>query len=347
MKKIIIVLFTIIIIFTATGFKIYSDALKVIKNPFAGNTGNINVSVNNGDSLNGVLSTLYKENKIGNAFLVKWYIKNHRLSTNIKPGDYIVEPNMSLENFIAMLNEGKYNENAIKVTIPEGYNLEAIASLLEEKSIISKENFIESCKKYELPNYIKVDDNRKYALEGYLFPDTYEFIKGMAGKEIIDIMIKNFEKNIQDIEKNSNTAIDKQEIDNIIIMASIIEKEAEASDERPVVSSVFYNRLNEKMPLQSCATVEYALGIHKTVYTYDDLKVDSPYNTYKVKALPVGPICNPGKSAIEAALSPAKTDYLYFVSKFDGTKTHFFTRDYNEFLQYKKKSDENLAKMNK
>lgn len=347
MKKKITLSFILVLIVTIMGFIIYSYSMKVIKHPFIGNAETFSIKVNNGDNLNGLIDILYSEAKIRNPYLIKWYIKKQKLNTNIKPGSYTITKDSSLENFIKTLNEGKYNENAVKVTIPEGYNIESIASLLQEKEIISKEDFIKSCKEYVLPSYIKIDSRRKYALEGYLFPDTYELVKGMKGKDIIDIMIKNFEKVLKDVEQKTNKTIDNDEIDRLIIMASILEKEAETASERPIIASVFYNRLKLKMPMQSCATVEYALGIHKTVYTYKDLEVESPYNTYKVKELPVGPISNPGKDSIIAAVAPAQTNYLYFVSKFDGTKTHYFSEDYNEFLRYKKQSDENLAKMNK
>ncbi|MCM8710466.1 endolytic transglycosylase MltG [Clostridium sp. SYSU_GA19001] len=347
MKKKIIFALVPILVTIIIGFIIYSDAAKIIRHPFADSTEPVRIKVNNGDSLNGLINKLYSEKKIGNSYLIKWYIKKQNLDTNIKPGSYVINKDVSLNDFIKILNEGKYNENAVKVTIPEGYNIEQVAALLQEKEIISKDDFIKSCKEYRLPNYVKAEEKRKYALEGYLFPDTYELVKGMNGKDIIDIMIKNFEKVLKDVEQKINRVIKTEEIDKLIIMASIVEKEAEAANERPVIASVFYNRLKIKMPMQSCATVEYALGVHKSVYTYKDLEIESPYNTYKVKELPIGPVANPGKDSIIAAAAPAQTNYIYFVSKFDGTKTHFFTKDYNEFLRYKKVSDENLAKMNK
>ena len=121
-------------------------------------------------------------------------------------------------------------------------------------------------------------------------------------------------------------------------MASIVEKEAEEKEERPIVASVFYNRIKINMKLESCATVEYALKLHKQVLSNNDIKVNSPYNTYKNAGLPVGPICNPGKSCIEAALSPAKTDYKWFVLKLsEGLHSHYFAKTAQEFEQAKKK----------
>ena len=153
----------------------------------------------------------------------------------------------------------------------------------------------------------------------------------MSGNEIIKLMVDKFYSTINEINKEK--PIDMKKLDNIIIMASIVEGEASDKNERDKVASVFYNRLKKDMKLQSCATVLYSLGKHKEKLYDKDLEVQSPYNTYKVTGLPVGPICNPGKESIKAALSPAKTNYLYFVSNNDGT--HFFTDDYNEFLKVK------------
>jgi UPF0755 protein len=346
MKKKVILSIIVLAIISTIGFKIYSDASSIIKQPFIVEGDTIEVTVKTGDSLNGVINSLYEDKKLGNAYLIKWYIKKYKLNTNIKPGTYTFSKDITIENFIKGLGEGKYNENAIRVTIPEGYDIEGIASLLQDKGIIEKEKFLQSVKEYALPGYIKADAKRKYQLEGYLFPDTYEFVKGMKGNDVINIMVKNFEKVQKEIEQKIGRTLDTNELDKLLIMASIVEREAELASERPIVASVFFNRIKINMKLQSCATVEYALGVHKTVYTLKDLEVQSPFNTYLVSGLPVGPICNPGKSSILAAAEPAKTDYLFFVSKFDGTKTHFFSKDYAEFERNKKISEKNMAKMN-
>lgn len=329
------------------GFMIYKDALKTIKHPFITNDETIEVKVGKGDTLNNVMNSLSENKKIGNVLLVKWYIKNQKLNTNIKPGTYKLPKDISLDNLVKSLGEGNYNENAIKVTIPEGYTIDAIAALLQEKGIIGKDDFLNSLKTYPLPEYIKKDPNRKYALEGFLFPDTYEFIKGSKGNDIIGIMVKNFDNTIKDIEKKTGKNIDKADMDKVITMASIVEREAEQAEERPIVASVFYNRQKINMKLESCATVEYALGVHKTIYTYKDIATPSPYNTYIVSGLPVGPICNPGGDSIAAALQPEQTKYLFFVSKFDGTGKHFFSENYEKFTQDTKISNANLEKMKK
>lgn len=347
MKKKFIFLILVIAVILIIGFKVYSDAMGIVSHPFVTEENSIQLTVRTGDTLTGVINSLFEENKIGNSYLIKWYIKKHKLNTNIKPGLYTFSKDVTLVDFIKGLGEGKYNENAIRVTIPEGYTIENIASLLQDKGIIEKDKFMQSVKEYPLPAYIKKDINRKYALEGYLFPDTYELIKGMKGAEIIDVMLKNFDTVLKNIETKTNVQVKNDEVDKIIILASMVERETEAVDERVIVSSVLYNRLAVNMKLQIDATVEYALGVHKTIYTYKDLEVKSLYNTYSVQGLPVGPICNPGKASIEAVLRPASTKYLYYVSKFDGSKTHFFSDNYNKFLNDKKISQTNLAKMNK
>lgn len=347
MKKVLSVVIVTFGILAFITFMIYKDALKIIKHPFIGSADKIEVKVNNGDSLNSVIDSLSSEKKIGNSFLIKWYIKNKNLSSNIKPGNYSFSKDTTIESFVKGLEEGKYNENAIKVTIPEGYDIEHIAALLQSKSVISKDDFLKACSDYPLPSYIKKDPKRKYALEGYLFPDTYEIIKGTSGKKIIDIMLKNFDLVIKQIETENNKQITDQDMDQIINMASIVERESELPNERAVIASVFYNRIKINMKLQSCATLEYALGVHKTIYSDKDTTTPSPYNTYFVSGMPVGPICNPGKASIVAALSPANTKHLFFVAKFDGSKAHFFSETESQFYKDKKTSEANFAKLSK
>jgi len=147
-------------------------------------------------------------------------------------------------------------------------------------------------------------------------------------------MLDRFTSVIEEIEQDTGVQLKGNNLDDIITMASIVEKEVEIPEERGKAASVFYNRLQKGMKLQSCATVLYALGVHKDKLYYKDLEVDSVYNTYKVQGLPEGPICNPGKGCILAAIKPSNTNYLYFVSNNDGT--HFFTDDNEKFLQVKK-----------
>lgn len=330
MKKSKLINLLILIAFIAIlAIKVSSD----IKSPFKVKDGNVKFSVNEGDTLFNVVSRLKEKELIKNEFLFKVYIKNNNLNTNIKPGEYNLKNDTSIKGFVEMLNKGSKETTLLKITIPEGYNIEQMAKLMEEKGIISSEEFINSCKRYKVPSYIKCNSKVKYELEGYLFPDTYEFNKNVTGKEIIDKMLNQFQLVVRNIEKEKNIKIN--DMQKIINIASIIEKEARIDEDRAKIASVIYNRLNQKMMLQVDATVLYALGEHKSKLTYDDLKIKSPYNTYVTNSLPLGPICSPGVESIKAALSPEKTNYIFYVLEDD--KKHFFTNNYNNFLKAKER----------
>lgn len=303
---------------------------KIIQHPIKTNK-DIHVSVKNGDTLYSILDDLNQSGAIKNSSIIKFYIKNNDVKSSIHPGKFLIPKDSTVKELVTSLSTVGKEEDIIKVTIPEGFDINNIAEVLQEKGIVNKEKFIESCKTYKLPNFIIGNENRKFNLEGFLFPATYELKAGMSGNEIIKLMVDKFYSTINEI--NKETPIDMNKLDSIIIMASIVEDEASDKNERDKVASVFYNRLKKDMKLQSCATVLYSLGKHKEKLYNKDLEVKSPYNTYLVTGLPVGPICNPGKESIKAALSPAKTNYLYFVSNNDGT--HFFSDDYNEFLKVK------------
>ena len=303
---------------------------KIIQHPIKSGK-DVHVTVKNGDTLYSILDDLNQNGTIRNSTIIKFYIKNKEIKVSVHPGKFFVPMDVTVLEFTNILSTVGKDEDIVKVTVPEGLDINNIANLLQEKGIINKEKFIEGCKNYKLPTYIVENENRRFNLEGFLFPATYDFKVGMNGNEIIKIMVDKFYSTINEI--NKETPIDMKNLDNIIIMASIIEGEASDKNERDKVASVFFNRLQRDMKLQSCATVLYSLGKHKEKLYNKDLEVKSPYNTYIVPGFPVGPICSPGKEAIKAAITPAKTKFLYFVSNNDGT--HFFTDDYNKFLKVK------------
>ena len=302
----------------------------IIQHPIKTNQ-NIHVSVKNGDTLYSVLDHLSQTGVIKNSNIIKFYVKENQIKSRIHTGIFLVPKDVTVDGLITILSTVGSEEDIIKVAIPEGFDIKEIANVLQEKGIISSEQFIASCKTYKLPIYIKENENRNYNLEGFLFPATYSLKAGMSGNEIIKLMINKFYSTINEINKEN--PIDVKKIDDIIIMASIVERETNDKTERAKVASVFYNRLDKNIKLQSCATVLYSLGKHKEKIYNSDLNVKSPYNTYKVDGLPIGPICSPGKASILAVISPAKTNYLYFVLDINGR--HFFTDDYNKFLKVK------------
>ncbi|MFL0196465.1 endolytic transglycosylase MltG [Clostridium sp. WILCCON 0269] len=304
-----------------------------IKYPLKSNAKKISINVKQEENLSQVIDTLSEQGLVKNASVLKWYINKHFGNVKVKQGSYSFSRSITLGEFEAYLKVGIKDDEPVEVLIPEGSDTEHIGMILQKNGVINSADFLESCKNYKLPDFIKQDAKRRYNLEGYLFPDTYKFLKGSSGEDIIKIMLDRFCEVIDEVEKDTGVQMKGQELDRIITMASIVEKEVEKPEERGKAASVFYNRLQKGMKLQSCATVLYALGVHKDKLYYKDLQVDSVYNTYKVNGLPEGPISNPGKGCILAAIKPENTNYLYFVSNNDGT--HFFTDDSKKFLQVK------------
>lgn len=331
-KYLFLTLIILIGLFIIGAFVVNNNIKSTINHPLESNEKKVKFVVKSGDDLYSVVDTLNNAGNIKSKKNVLDYIKKNKVNTLVVSGNYNLSNFVSLDKLIYYLNKGILDNEPVKVTIPEGYNVESIAQALENKGIIKKDEFLKSCKEYKLPEYIKNDPKRKYALEGYLFPDTYELYKGSSGKTIIDEMTSRFIGVVKDVSKKSGKTISNEELDKYITMASILEKEVKNQADRANAASVFYNRLNISMKLQSCATVLYALGIYKDTVTFQDTKVNSPYNTYNVVGLPLGPISCPGRACIEAAVSPAKTNYLYF--KVVNGVTHFFT-NYNDFINFK------------
>lgn len=295
--------------------------ISIVKKPFKNINGTEKITINRGDTVKSLINKLNKEGKIKSSLLIRLYIKFNPADISIKKSEINISADMSLDELLLAIDQAEPSADSgvARVTIPEGKNLEEIAAILEEKEVIAKKDFIESCQKFELPSYIKKDSARKYALEGFLFPDTYDFVKGSSGNTVIRIMLSNFENRIKEVRSSSPNELKDEDIDKIITLASVIEEEVQVAEERTLVSSVFANRLKIGMPLQSDPTVQYSLGVHKEKLSLQDYKFDSPYNTYVIPALPIGPISNPGKASIEAALNPADTKYLYFCARNDGS----------------------------
>jgi len=289
------------------------------------------IIVEKGMTLHQVAYNLQKEGLINNTFLFSLLAKVIGLERNIKAGRYSFSKPPSILQIIWSLKRG--GALAINLTIPEGLRATEIAILLEKKLSIDKEEFLKLiedtslCRKYNI---------QAENLEGYLFPDTYNFYWEMEPREVIELMLKRFREIF-----NQSWEVRSRELGysilEILTLSSIIEKEAKLDIERPYISAVFHNRLKYNRPLESCATVEYALPERKERLSLNDLNISSSYNTYIHLGLPPGPICNPGRKSIEAALYPAKVDYLYFVSKGDGS--HIFSRTSSEHLKAKHSLD--------
>ena len=292
------------------------------------------INVQEGDSFYSIINTLSKENKIKNLPLIKLFVKISRKNIDVKPGEYVLQKDLNVNELINTLTS-ESSLNIVKFTVPEGYTIDDISEKLEKEGICSKEDFIKAIKEYELPSFVNINSEKRYNLEGYLFPDTYLIKVGETPKEIITKMVARFKEMLNEAIKEVNTTVKNEDIETVVTIASMIEKEARIDSERPVIASIIVNRLNIDMMLQIDATVIYALGEHVDTVLYSHLETNSPYNTYKNYGLPVGPISNPGLESIKAALKPEQTDYLFYVLQND--KTHYFTNNYEDFI--KKQND--------
>jgi UPF0755 protein len=258
-----------------------------------------------------------------------------RGSTNsLKPGTYTLTRGQELLALVETLEKGTGAAN-LKITIPEGLAADQVATLLTKAGKIDGAMYADLAKqpsKFTLPKLGSTTPSVD-TLEGLLFPSTYFLIEGDEATELIEAQLAAFQAKTASLPW-SNAAELGVTAYEIVIIASMIEKEANIADERAKVAAVIYNRLKEKMSLGIDATVRYALGKWTGALTESDLEVDSPYNTRARKGLPPGPISSPGVAALKAALQPAEADYLYYVLT-DTDGHHFFTSSYDEFLQAK------------
>ena len=278
-----------------------------------------------GESFSSINNRLAKQRLIAKPKVFHRYAQLKGLMSKFKAGRYEIKPNSNMLDILNIFVGG--NSITISVTIPEGKNIYEIAEILEKKSITSKQKFLVWAKNPSFAKLLNIPGN---TVEGYLFPETYRFSPQSDPKVIIKVMVHLFNKKTKHLDFLSNSlALDKRQV---VILASIIEKETGAASERGTVAGVFANRLKRKMRLQSDPTTIY--GIFETFngnLKRRHLRQKTPYNTYKINGLPLGPISSPGLKSLEAALSPSKHNYLYFVSRNDGT--HIFSKSYKEHLK--------------
>ena len=236
---------------------------------------------------------------------------------DIKAGEYHLSAGMPPVKILSTLRMGAIVTHP--VTIPEGFTIEQIGVLLGKKELVNSDEFISLAKDPKTAEDYGIPGK---GLEGYLYPDTYHFGRGLSAQSIIDTMIRRFHQMVDPLGNRAGEIGMKME--DVVILASIIEKETGRGEERPMIASVFLNRIKKKMRLESDPTVIYGIENFSGNIKRKDLNRPSPYNTYLLRGLPAGPIANPGLESIKAVLYPDQTDYLYFVSKNDGT--HYFSK---------------------
>jgi len=294
----------------------------------------VTVQVNQGDSADVIAERLQSAGVIRSAELFKELTALEGMQNGLAAGQYQLNRGLPVAEVIKRLHEA--NTGAIRVTIPEGKRDEEVAQILEKANVVPAQAFLEALQDGHY-NYDFLRDNSGGGLEGYVFPDTYNFPLHNQAEDVVDLMLKTFGQRVTPDLRNAFQQ-EGLSIKQAVTLASIVEREAQTPSERPTIASVFFNRMKLGMPLQADPTVQYALsrnaksvsqfGLWKQQLTLDDLAVDSPYNTYTRTGLPPSPIANPGLASLQAVAHPAQTDYLFFVAKEDGS--HVFAATFAE-----------------
>lgn len=271
------------------------------------------IIVKSGQDLSATAIKFYEAGIITDSLKFKLLVRLKNYGKKIQAGEYLLSPAMSPNKILDIIVSGRVILH--KLTIPEGYNIYQIASIIETAGLGMGNSFVSAAKNRSLVRYMNIEAD---TFEGYLFPDTYHFPNEISPKKMIATMARRF-RNVFIPEWEKRAKELGFSIHQIVTLASIIEKETGASSERSIISSVFHNRLKKGMRLESDPTVIYGIKDFDGNITRKHLAANTPYNTYRISGLPAGPIANPGKEAIKATLFPADTSYVYFVSKKDNT----------------------------
>ncbi len=303
--------------------------------------GPAKVEVVKGDTLSSVAEKLERAGVVDSAFMFKVEARLGGYGTEIKTGEYTFSPGEDSEEILQKLTAGEAVPT-LTITVPEGLTLEQTAQEVARQSGVSATAFEKAARRTDY-GYGFLEDPAVESTEGFLFPKQYEFEEGTTAPQMVTRMLEQYLLETQTLDISSAKERLNMTEYELVTVASLIEKEAANPEERRLVASVIYNRLRKDMPLQIDATVVYALDRPKEELSLADLKIDSPYNTYENPGLPPGPICSPSRHALEAAINPAETDYLYYVLKSNGEE-HFFTSNYNEFLDVKQRREMTITR---
>ena len=290
----------------------------------------VEVEIKQGANLTQVAEMLAEKGIVDDAFAFRLYVQDQGKEKNLLPGTYRLITGDEYKNILNIITAGE-KQVIYKLTIPEGFTLKQI-----KERIIADIPFVEP---QELDSALDVNSYKdsyeflsdKKTLEGFLFPKTYDITVKYTAKNIIEMLITQYQLETQPLDW-SYAKVNNFSNYDILKVASLIEREAYIPDERPLIAAVIYNRLKIGMLLQIDASVRYALDKWEGIVTYDDLEVDSPYNTYKYAGLTPTPICNPGLAAIKAALAPADVDYLFYVVVDEKTHKHEFSKTFQEHV---------------
>lgn len=301
------------------------------------NGENVEITVPAGATTADISELLKKKGLIKSTLKFRLDSRLNDYDGTYRQGTYAVDISMTPIQMMQLFQTGVVIDDRLKLVVPEGFTIADIGARLEEKEIVTAEEFIAEVNTGQFDYDFLTDiPKRENRLEGYLFPDTYYLKDDITAHEIVEKMLTRFDE-IYTKEYQKTVEKSPFTLDQLVTIASIVEAEIRVPEERKRAAGVIYNRLKENMPLQMDATVLYAMGMTKENVMEKDLQVDSPYNTYKHKGLPVGPVSNPGVAALEAALYPEDNQYLYYVLEARGMSNHIYTETYEEFLTAKEK----------
>ena len=341
-----IVVVSSLLIVTILGIIAYNYTYRHFVAPVDKNsTEEIDVIIDKDDSLNTISKKLEEAGIIRNSTIFKYYVDFSDMSSKLLAGKFTLSPSMTYDDIINVLKRPSAAQTSTRLMFVEGSLIKEMATKLVDGGVLSDSiEFVnDTVSGEDYSNYWFIQEvldkestqqeHRDYILEGYLFPDTYEFFFSTEADVVIKKMLDRFNE-IYTEEFRTRAEELGMTTDEVVTLASIIEKEAGKVEDFSKVSAVFHNRLNQDMTLGSCATLQYFMPVKKYVYTYEETRTPSPYNTYINKGLPIGPICNPGKAAIEAALWPdeqfMKDGYLYFCAGDPAEGTTVFAKTYEE-----------------
>lgn len=339
MKKIIFILIIIAFVLLGGFYFVYQYKIN------SGNGANVEevvFSVVSGEGVKTIAEKLVEKNLINSKSYFILYVRNQKLEASFQAGDYILNQAMPLKRVVSILTSGKALSREKTIKIIEGWRNGDIAEYLQKENFASDKKFTELANSpiaewnfdFAKPDFFStIPENA--SLEGFLFPDTYRIFAEADEEDIIKKMLDNFGLKLN-AEMQADTAKQGRSLFEIITMASIVEKEVRSNDDMKIVSGLFWDRIKNGQALESCATLAFILGVDKPQYTLEDTQIDSPYNSYRNRGLPPGPICNPGLNAIIAAIYPEYTGYNYFLSRPDTGET-VFSKTYDEHLRNKEK----------
>ncbi|KHF41969.1 endolytic transglycosylase MltG [Halalkalibacter okhensis] len=291
------------------------------------NPEEIQVTIPIGSTANQIGTILEEEGLVRNGTMFRYYVR-YKNESGFQAGDYALSTSMTMDDIIAELKEGRVlQEPELVFTVPEGRWLEDVAEIIaretdhteeEVMEVLTDQEYIEALiDQYSMLTEDILDEDIRFALEGYLFPARYDFMdESPSIQSIVEAMLNGTQSVLE--EFSAELEASEYNVHEILTLASIIEREAQQSEDRYLISGVLYNRLDRDMRLQVDPTVSYAVGEHLYMTSYAATEVDSPYNTYRYAGIPIGPIANPGKDSIKAALNPEETDFLFFYARFNG-----------------------------